>query len=727
MWRRMAVLTALCACMALLIGGSPTQSAPPDTKPAPAAAVKPDAPSIKAAPSRIVSVTIYPNSALITREVDIPDGAGASEIVVTPLPSTTVQSSLYTEGTESIRVLSTRFRTRPVFEDTREDVRKLQDELKKLQQAQEKVESDTKAVEATQQHLNKLENFTSATTTHAAEKAMLNSESAIALSKYIIETRVQQFKELTNLKHLGQDQLEKIEFTKRKLAEMTSLPSRTEQDAVISVDKTNAAAGKVRLNYLVEGASWRPQYKLRAGREAKEAVRLEYLAAVTQHTNEAWPNVKLVLSTAQPMLNAAPPDLHALNVTVTPRAGSAVASRPGVMDLEEQVKNLRGRAQKDINEKKPGSGVSLFNTAAALDQSWELLNPEDAVKRGCALAFKEGPSVTYHLNTTLTVPSRNEEQVIEVARFEVEPQYYYKAVPVITTHVYRLAELTNKSKHVLLPGEATMYIGSDFVGQQNMPLVAIGETFTAGFGVDPQMQVQRQMIDRSKTMSGGNQSLRYEYRILVSSYKAEKVKLQVWDRLPFADTEAVGVTLVKSTPEISQDALYLREQRPTNLLRWDIQVEPNLSGEKALAINYQFKLDLDRQMTISSFQSAMNHAPAEIPVATNPAPSRAVPPPAKPQQASMPAMSPGEATKIQAAMARLTPEDRKLAEAQVFCAIDQDSRLGSTGPILKEMVKGRPVFICCRGCASEVRANPDEAIKMLDQLMARVKATNPGK
>src|SRR5207247_1975287 len=106
-----------------------------------------------------------------------------------------------------------------------------------------------------------------------------------------------------------------------------------------------------------------------------------------------------------------------------------------------------------------------------------------------------------------------------------------------TSHVYRLADLTNRSKYVLLPGEATMYEGTDFVGQMTLPLVAIGEQFTVGFGVDPQLQVQRQMIDKSKTTQGGNQALRYEYRILVNSYKKEPVRLQVWDRLPHAESE----------------------------------------------------------------------------------------------------------------------------------------------------------------------------------------------
>src|SRR5437879_3406936 len=142
MFRRMVSLVTVCTLFALLFWGAKSGSAPPPAAPPatppPAEKEKKEAPAPraevpKAASSRVVMVTVYPTSALITREVDVPEGNGTTEVVVTPLPVTTVQSSLYAEGTDSIRVLSTRFRTRPIFEDTREDVRKLQDELKKLQ------------------------------------------------------------------------------------------------------------------------------------------------------------------------------------------------------------------------------------------------------------------------------------------------------------------------------------------------------------------------------------------------------------------------------------------------------------------------------------------------------------------------------------------------------------------------------------------------------------------
>jgi uncharacterized protein (TIGR02231 family) len=276
------------------------------------------------------------------------------------------------------------------------------------------------------------------------------------------------------------------------------------------------------------------------------------------------------------------------------------------INLEVTARMLREQAQQDFNQKKELSGLELYNSAGAIEQAADLVldaHVKPVPKRFAHSGSNEGPSVTYHLASKLSVPSRADEQVLEVARLELAPDYYYKAVPVLTRHVYRLATLTNQSKYVLLPGEATMYTGSDFVGRMDLPLVAIGESFTAGFGVDPQLQVQRQLLDKQRAMQGGNQVLKYEYRILVSSYKPEKVKLQVWDRLPHAENETVGVTLLKSAPEVCQDALYLREERPNNLLRWDVEVDPSMTGEKALAIKYEFKMELDRNMTIGTFMT----------------------------------------------------------------------------------------------------------------------------
>ena len=245
------------------------------------------------------------------------------------------------------------------------------------------------------------------------------------------------------------------------------------------------------------------------------------------------------------------------------------------------------------------------STAAALEQTDELLSPVDAEKQlaEAKSATREGPSVTYHLKQQFSIPSRNDEQLIESARLEMSGEFFYKAVPVLTPHVYRQANLVNSSEYVLLPGQATMYLDSDFVGRMDLPLVAIGEHFTAGFGVDPQLQVTRELVMKSHTVQGGNQVHDFNYRIRVASFKSNPVKMQVWDRLPKAEAESVGVTLIDASPSLSDDATYQRAERPANLLRWDLAVVRNTNGEKAATIEYQFKLEYDRNVAIGNFKA----------------------------------------------------------------------------------------------------------------------------
>lgn len=69
-----------------------------------------------------------------------------------------------------------------------------------------------------------------------------------------------------------------------------------------------------------------------------------------------------------------------------------------------------------------------------------------------------------------------------------------------------------------------------------------------------------------------------------------------------------------------------------------------------------------------------------------------------------------EEAKIAANLARLSPADRKLAEAQGFCAVQMKNRLGSMGAPVKVMVNEQPVFVCCNGCRENALASPDQTL-----------------
>src|SRR5205085_4656 len=96
---------------------------------------------------------------------------------------------------------------------------------------------------------------------------------------------------------------------------------------------------------------------LRAGKD-KDPVGLEYLAGVRQQTGEDWAGVSLALSTAQPMLNAAPPELKSLEVSAVPANAPQLVGQPGAppgaaggnfKDIQQRAAAGRAQSQQVAN------------------------------------------------------------------------------------------------------------------------------------------------------------------------------------------------------------------------------------------------------------------------------------------------------------------------------------------------------------------------------------------
>jgi uncharacterized protein (TIGR02231 family) len=563
-------------------------------------------PPPKPAASKIIEVTVYQGQALVTREVTVPAGEGTFELVVTPLPAQTVDSSLFTEGADGVRVLSTRFRTRAVKDDTRKEVRATVEQIKNLKADAQRLAKEIGVLEEDLKYLQKLGSFTGTALTGLTEKGRLDSESILAISKFLMENRGTKTKTETDIRRQLAANAESTEFATRQLAELSAGTSRVERDAVIVVHNARPQVGTVRLGYLVGAANWQPQYRLRGGAPDRP-VRLEYLAAVTQQTGEPWPAVRITLSTARPSLDAAPPELLPLKMAVADvvDSGPIDAQDDRSQKIIEEVgpsrEALMGRMGMTMEQYLAAGGARL-NQEAASDQAEEL-RVADRQAPVASPIEKDIPSVTFPVAGRLDVPSRRDPQLLEVARVELPAEYYAKAVPVLTPRVYRLAKLTNKSEFVLLPGEATVYVSGNFVGRMRLPLVAAGEPFVAGFGVDSQLQVSRRLLRKSRSVQGGNQIFDYEFRIGLRNYRPDPVKVLVWDRLPKPQGEAVAVNLVKTSIGLSNDPPYQRTARLDNLLRWDVDVPQGTVGDKTLYLNYEFRLEYARNLPQPRFVS----------------------------------------------------------------------------------------------------------------------------
>ena len=66
----------------------------------------------------------------------------------------------------------------------------------------------------------------------------------------------------------------------------------------------------------------------------------------------------------------------------------------------------------------------------------------------------------------------------------------------------------------------------------------------------------------------------------------------------------------------------------------------------------------------------------------------------------------------EAALAKLSPEDRQLAERQKVCPVSGQP-LGAMGTPYKVTVEGREVLLCCPGCEEAIAKEPDKYLAKL--------------
>jgi hypothetical protein len=87
-----------------------------------------------------------------------------------------------------------------------------------------------------------------------------------------------------------------------------------------------------------------------------------------------------------------------------------------------------------------------------------------------------------------------------------------------------------------------------------------------------------------------------------------------------------------------------------------------------------------------------------------------------PSPSPAPAKTQANEGKIEEALAKLDPADRKLAEEQKYCAVQTEHRLGSMGKPVKVTVKEETVFVCCESCAKTALKDPDKTLAKVEDV-----------
>lgn len=350
---------------------------------------------------------------------------------------------------------------------------------------------------------------------------------------------------------------------------------------VVSVEVTAvleaaaASEAEVGLTYHVSGASWRPLYDLVL---SGERLTVSYLAEITQRTGEDWPETALVLSTARQGLRRTLPELSPWYI-----------GRPRPPAVHPAM--LRAAA-----------GPAMPTAAAASQSDWPTgeqapvpaaafgaARPEARVLAAEPGRSESGAGLVYTVARPLAVPGDGGPHKTLVAQFDADANLDYLTVPVVAPEAYLRATVTNGAL-LLLPGQARIFHGPQFVGETHLDSVAPGEEFEVQLGVDDQIKVERKLRRRttSKAVLGSTRTVDIAYEITVENHRDRKAAVSVHDHVPLSTDGDIKVRPREASPApVSSDDL--------GELTWTLILPP---GESA-AVRHRFTVEHPAQVPVA--------------------------------------------------------------------------------------------------------------------------------
>lgn len=575
------------------------------------------------ATSTLKKVTLFRSQAMIVREVVVPNGTGELAVEVENLPPSVQPSSLFASS-KDLKIRSVRYLTEidPV-KLPKDEIQKHELAIKEVSVAQQILRTKQRLLAAKKAYLDRIEaqyvtklGTTTTTVDKAAKTTGFDFETIAKMTEFVFKQR----EELTE-KELALD-AEARALDKKTKDNQTALnalrhgnpagilqqriqSAKMRRKAIVYIAKKGAGKASLSLSYLVNSAGWSPAYNMRMTNKA-DTLNLEYLAHVRQTTGEDWSGVKLVLSTATPNMNAEIPILAPMWIHLTAserkkaKANRSLDYNPLAANKLAQMGSL-SKFQKKATNNNYFQGNFALNEHAWNRQQLEFKNGKEAIRRWNEGVRKlvQQMAVEYVIPDSVTLASRNDNQMVQIFSETIACSLFYEAVPLLANYVSRGVEAKNTINQPLLAGQYSAFLDGQYVGSGNVPVTATGQTLILGFGIDPQLRCRRELSDKLGDKSWGSRTETYKYKLVIDNYKSKPVKIRLMDRIPVTKDKGLKITLIDGLLKLSEDADFRALDYPKGVLRWDIELPASTSGSKATTFDYSFDMTFDSDMQVS--------------------------------------------------------------------------------------------------------------------------------
>jgi uncharacterized protein (TIGR02231 family) len=473
---------------------------------------------------------------------------GITDLIITNLASNIDQNSINISATGDAIILSVvkRFNyLKPVIKNR--SVKELEDSLEILNQ---KI-----LVNANKLEIMKLE-----TELLLANKEIRSDNKGVAVSELqlmadFFRKRLSQIKSDQLIVINENKKIEKeIDRIKKQLSEINNKLNQPSNEIVVTLSVKNTTNLDLKLTYFINDAGWTPVYDIRVDNLNSHS-KLNYKANVWQSSSIDWNDIKIVLSTRNPIQSNSKPVLY-----------------PWFIDFQQMVLYNRMDAMQ-----KSMAAAPMKVTSDAKEEAETLADYISVDQKQLSVEFI--PSLSY------SIPSDRKPHSVSINEFSIPAKYEYYAVPKLDNNAFLIAYLTNWNEFNLLPGNANIYFENSYVGQSFIDPFTSKDTLAISLGRDQNIVVNRNVLKdftEDKFLSSDVERF-FGYEVVIKNNKGSNVKILVEDQIPISKNEEIEVKLI----ELSGAKYFADDAK----IHWMVDIAGSKSITKKLVFSVRYPKD----------------------------------------------------------------------------------------------------------------------------------------
>ncbi len=515
----------------------------------------------------ITGVTVYADRAQVARRGEVTiEAPGEHLLRIGGLPLSVQRDSFRVtgQGPAGTRILGVEQSQQFHARAPEEKLTALRDEIERQERAASALDERINANVERRKWLAQLAEQSARSLSWSLARGLSKPEDISAFLAFVGEETQRAATASLDLTQERKDLIIALEALRREYAQLDSgwLPDRLV--ATVRVAVTTPGVVVVSLSYMTGGANWRPRYDARVNVDAA-SVRLTQQALVTQSTTEAWSGVALTLSTARPAVARQLPDepkpwyLNVYSAPIMPPAPPMPAPR-----YAAAMSTLQSAFGAGPMARAPMAAGAALSDATPMPE--ELTLDEAVVERS-------GAAQVFHIAGNVDIPSDGMPHLLPISEDDLPGRMEYVAMPVESEGAHLRATVRNVTGQALPAGELHIFhvgvSGDEYAGATKLDLTADGADLKLYLGVDDNVSVKRELIerdtDKGSLLQSGVRRVTLGYRVTVANHTGSTRRVIVKDRLPVPKNERIRLKTLDMKPQPA-------ERTRLEQLTWDMQI-----------------------------------------------------------------------------------------------------------------------------------------------------------